>query len=115
MASRANKRKHGKHTTSPYDNPGRALRPEIPLVIQAHEADLVRGPQAASAARSLEVTSFVEEGKIVYKAGDGLIRWGGHAASVHDQSEDEHVHLRIGGAPKEVQDPPKLDDVWVDR
>lgn len=42
------------------------------LFIQAHEADLVRGPQAHAAARSLEVER--QEGRVVW-VGDGLIKW----------------------------------------
>ncbi|KAI0325765.1 hypothetical protein GY45DRAFT_1329876 [Cubamyces sp. BRFM 1775] len=115
MAHRANKRKHGKHATNLHDDAGRVLQPEASLVIQAHEADLVRGPQAAAAAGSLEVVRVVEDGKVVFKVGDGLIRWGGRAVSVHDQSEDEHFHLRVGSSTEDSQYSPKENEIWVDR
>ncbi|KDQ52528.1 hypothetical protein JAAARDRAFT_702311 [Jaapia argillacea MUCL 33604] len=61
--------KHSSRYEDSYPTPSSTWNndPDPSLYIQAYEADLVRGPSASSAARSLEVS----EGWI----GDGLIRW----------------------------------------
>jgi len=65
------------------------------LFIQAHEADLVRGPQAHVSARSLEVE---KDGDKVTWVGDGLIKWG---VPTQDEGSVEAVDDREG--------------IWVDR
>lgn len=64
--------------------------PDLSLFIQAHEADIARGPQAWSSAPRLEAENQVtgEVGQ-----GGGLIQW--------DTSDD------LGGEPR--------DAIWVDR
>src|ERR1700683_558287 len=59
--------------------------PDAALVVQAHEADVVRGPQAKIAARSLEV-DVNRSGLGTYSTvGDGLIRWGAGPNTVKRQ------------------------------
>ncbi|KAL4254179.1 hypothetical protein ABKN59_004543 [Abortiporus biennis] len=60
------------------------------LFIQAHEADLLRGPRAQAAAHSLETTK--KDDKIVF-VGEALIKWRSNSGQ-----EDEN-----------------LEEVWVDR
>ncbi len=50
------------------------------LFIVAHEVDIIRGPQAASAADSLEVGINVD-GRGGSRIGDGLIKWESKAGS----------------------------------
>lgn len=77
------------------------------LFIQAHEADIVRGPEAISAARSLECPepSTTGSSNDRMKAGSELIRWG-----IPDAA------LRFDG---ESIDPQKSESkrspLWVDR
>lgn len=58
-----------------------ANAPDHSLYIQAHEADIIRGPQTRAAAQSLEVKGLSRDlGGVITgeaSAGDGLIRWGG--------------------------------------
>lgn len=95
-------------------------QPDPALWIQAHEADIIRGPRAAPAAESLEV-QYDGDGKLV-SVGDGLIRW----KAVQSESEtgpstsfaDDSFLL---GHPDPDRDRgsegtrDKLDGVWVDR
>ncbi|KAH9990193.1 hypothetical protein BJV74DRAFT_885034 [Russula compacta] len=71
-------------------------RPDPSLFIIAHEADIIRGPQAARSADSLEVGINVD-GKGGSRIGDGLIKWENKVVGVHVNSEGR------GG------------DMWVDR
>jgi hypothetical protein len=73
------KRKHRQPSdtyNNHYDKPPSPLstRPDPSLYIVAHEADIIRGPQAARAADSLEVALNVD-GKGGSRIGDGLIKW----------------------------------------
>lgn len=73
------KRKHRQRSDSynnQYDQPASpsSTRPDPSLFIVAHEADIIRGPQAARAADSLEVGINVD-GKGGSRIGDGLIKW----------------------------------------
>ncbi|KAI0062523.1 hypothetical protein BV25DRAFT_641336 [Artomyces pyxidatus] len=55
---------------------GPSSQPDAALFIVAHEADLVRGPQAAYAANSLEVTTVYDaDGQSSKRIGDSLIKW----------------------------------------
>ena len=67
------------------------------LFIQAHEADVIRGPQARIAAKSLEVD--VNDTHLT--VGNALIRWGGIRENVAEIDDDEW---------KDEQEA-----VWVDR
>ncbi|KAH9934008.1 uncharacterized protein BXZ73DRAFT_89669 [Epithele typhae] len=110
--------KHKKRKQRPYETfePPQPSQPDTSLFIQAHEADLVHGPNAASAARSLEV-SFVETaGRRKLVPGEGLIKWASQlAASFQDFSKDEHLHLGSGGARARETASEDDDGVWVDR
>jgi len=74
-------------------------RPDHSLFIVAHEADIIRGPQAARLADSLEVGTNVD-GHGGSRIGEGLIKWeskvGGSSSSGGRDAE--------GGG-----------DMWVDR
>jgi hypothetical protein len=78
------KRKHRQRSethNSQYDqSEGHSLaRPDPTLFIVAHEADIIRGPQAARTADSLEVFTNVD-GKGGSRIGDGLAQVGGQCA-----------------------------------
>lgn len=51
-----------------------STRPDHSLFIVAHEADIIRGPQAASIADSLEVGINIDE-RGGSRIGEGLIKW----------------------------------------
>ncbi|KAI9436818.1 hypothetical protein F5148DRAFT_1356197 [Russula earlei] len=72
-----------------------AVRPDPSLFIVAHEADIIRGPQAARTADSLEFGINVD-GRGGSRVGDGLMRW------------DSGVGVGASGAGRGS-------DVWVDR
>ncbi|KAI0755659.1 hypothetical protein C8Q74DRAFT_1304866 [Fomes fomentarius] len=111
MAHRSKKRK-----TRPYDLPGSAslnerYEPDSSLFIQAFEADLVRGPSAYSAARSLEVLKGKGSEIIV---GDALIQWNAPTQPRYE-SLSEH-HLDSGSRGSHDDAPPREENViWVDR
>lgn len=73
------KRKHRQRSdtySDQHDQPASpsSARPDPNLFIVAHEADIIRGPQAARTADSLEVGINVD-GKGGSCIGDGLIKW----------------------------------------
>ncbi|KAL7278203.1 hypothetical protein ACG7TL_008177 [Trametes sanguinea] len=87
------------------------------LRIQAHEADLVRGPRAVAAVRSLEVMRCEENGRVVLEPGDGLIRWagGGTHAEEDDFAED---HFQLGSSDQietKAAGQDGTEGTWVDR
>jgi hypothetical protein len=83
--------------------------PDAALVVQAHEADVVRGPQAKIAARSLEV-DVNRSGLGTYSTvGDGLIRWGGAGPNTVKRQE---MMIEFDG-DDEWND--ESGAVWVDR
>ena len=92
------KRKHRQRSDT-YSNqydlqaPSPSTRPDHSLYIVAHEADIVRGPQAARLADSLEVGTNVD-GRGGSRIGEGLIKW---------ESEVGSRDAEGGG------------DIWVDR
>jgi hypothetical protein len=71
------------------------------LFIQAHEADVIRGPQARIAAKSLEVD--INDTHLT--VGDALIRWGGIRENVAERRK-----IDDDNEWKEEQEA-----VWVDR
>lgn len=73
-----------------------STRPDHTLFIVAHEADIVRGPQAARLADSLEVGTNVD-GQGGSRIGEGLIKWESKVGSSSSSRDAE------GG------------DIWVDR
>ena len=90
------------------DNYETRREPDAALYVVAHEADIIRGPQAALAARSLEVVEHLPNQPPRKRVGDALIRWGASPDSreqpaLHD--EDNHTVGR-----QELQE-----EIWVDR
>ncbi|KAF9267142.1 hypothetical protein L218DRAFT_720913 [Marasmius fiardii PR-910] len=94
------KRKYSSSTVTSQPAPSESSHPQDPnLFIQAHEADIVRGPQAKVVAASLEVRG---DGVV----GDGLIQLLGESKSkfvVNDEDED----VREAGSSGS--------EIWVDR
>jgi hypothetical protein len=72
-----------------------STRPDHTLFIVAHEADIIRGPQAARLADSLEVGTNVD-GQGGSRIGEGLIKWESKVGSSSSRDAE-------GG------------DIWVDR
>ena len=82
--------------------------PDAALYVVAHEADIIRGPQAALAARSLEVVEHLPNQPPRKMIGDALIRWGTSPKSREQLSfHDEDNHT---GGRQELQE-----EIWVDR
>ncbi|OBZ72861.1 hypothetical protein A0H81_06845 [Grifola frondosa] len=107
MSSKSRKRKQ-----RTYDYPISVQSSEGPiqsdssLFIQAHEADLVRGPQAVAAARSLEI-EYSGGIRRPVRVGDGLIKWSGGEVKNEVVDPDEEA---------DDQDIPDTDDgIWLDR
>jgi len=71
--------------------------PDHSLFIVGHEADIIRGPQAARSADSLEVGINID-GQGGSRIGEGLIKWESKVGSSRDGRDAE------GGG-----------DMWVDR
>ena len=94
------KRKHRQRSdtySNQYDPPTTSTtRPDPSLFIVAHEADIIRGPQAARTADSLEVGINVD-GQGGSRVGDGLIKWeckvGRDAEGALDIWVDRYVRL----------------------
>ncbi|KAI0252746.1 hypothetical protein BJV78DRAFT_266242 [Lactifluus subvellereus] len=74
---------------SQYDNPDSPSSPRADptLFIVAHEADIIRGPQAARTADSLEVGINVD-GKGGSRIGDALIKWEGNGMDEDSERGD---------------------------
>lgn len=91
--------------------------PDPTLFIQAHEADIVRGPQAYAMALSLEATAYEDKGKLRVKVGDGLIPWHGSAnqSSRGFEGDGEEV-VSLGQTHIQIKQPHEDEDpMWVDR
>ncbi|KAH9840176.1 uncharacterized protein C8Q71DRAFT_480363 [Rhodofomes roseus] len=91
--------------------------PDPTLFIQAHEADVVRGPQAHAAAGSLEVSDYEDNGKHKLRIGDALIRWQGTASRLTSQAGDDEEELVTLGHAQPAK-PTEGDDgegLWMDR
>jgi len=85
--------------------------PDLALFIQAHEAEVVRGPQARIAAASLEVKIDGSGSSSQLIIGDGLIRWG-------DAGLDTARRQGVSAGFDEDDDDRSQDEraaVWVDR
>lgn len=90
--------------------------PDPALFLEAHEADIIRGPQVQGAARSLEYIGEGPGGKAYI--GDSLIEWTrreefGHAV----EKDEETIRLHLSTASETV-DSTGVDEsnaVWVDR
>ncbi|KAF8966139.1 hypothetical protein BDZ97DRAFT_1641017, partial [Flammula alnicola] len=85
------------------------------LYIQAHEADIIRGPSAKAAAQSLEVVEYpASEGMqgavvhVVSKIGSALIEWGDDSTSGYSPVGNDDDAM-----PPTKQNPHS--SIWVDR
>ena len=90
------------------DNFEARREPDTALYVVAHEADIFRGPQAALAARSLEVVEYMPNQLPRKRIGDALIRWGASPESRAQSTlydEDDYTKAR-----QELQE-----EIWVDR
>lgn len=114
------------HSEFPDDAPSHEEISTSALFIQAHEADLIHGPQAASAAQSLEVLDYGRggmgsslDGSIApvhagHKIGDALIRWGveTHVQPVAAFPGDEESNVEaVNRSDKDLDEKA----IWVDR
>lgn len=77
------------------------------LFIQAHEADIIRGPRGHAAALALQVR-IVDDQEIV---GEGLIRWGAEPEGTRYRYEGEDDSHSRAAATEEGKDTA----IWVDR
>ncbi|KAH9850926.1 hypothetical protein C2E23DRAFT_833437 [Lenzites betulinus] len=115
MSSNYRKRKHRPYENDPYEESHQSLtEPDASLFIRAHEADLVRGPQATKAARSLEVVLEKRDRTSVVSHGDGLIEWVGGSSGAHEDADFPEDHMQLGHAPAAVKYA-RGDAVWVDK
>ncbi|TFK82902.1 hypothetical protein K466DRAFT_590178 [Polyporus arcularius HHB13444] len=116
MSHHLKKRKRRPFDTYGHADQDGAPQADLSLFVQAHEADLVHGPQAANAARSLEVLR--EDGKDV--VGDGLIQWTGTRRDVNPglgaslSNDEDHLQLQGPAVPSE-DTPNDRAGYWVDR
>ena len=88
------------------------------LFIQAHEADISRGPQAHALALSLEVSTYEDNnGRLRVKAGDGLIRWQGATHQRNSEFEGDEEEVVSLGRTHTHEKPHNGDEevIWVDR
>lgn len=83
--------------------------PDRSLYIQAHEADIIRGPRGHAAALALQVR--IVDGQEV--TGESLVRWGARADSTRHRHEEEEEEDSISRAAANEED--KDAAVWVDR
>lgn len=107
---------HRSHQREPEHNPV--------LFIQAHEADLRRGPQALELAKSLEAVEYIDiptqgaSSQVQRKIGSALIQWtGGNGPRNDPFSEDQEETISLG-AQKTAKGGLAVRDesgVWVDR
>lgn len=90
--------------------------PDLTLFVQAHEADVVRGPRAHAAADSLEVTYYVDAGKRKARIGEGLIKWQGAAAGRVEVEDDREELVSLGQASTtKRRDEEDAEGLWMDR
>jgi hypothetical protein len=80
------------------------------LFIQAHEAEVIRGPQARIAAASLEV-GISESSRLT--VGDGLIKWGGERPNATKMRVP--VNVAFDGEDSDDEWKDESEAVWVDR
>ena len=105
------KRKHPPKRTSQAQNTPLAKQTYLALYIQAHEADIIRGPHARDAAQSLEIRG----------QGSALIQWGRPRDSAREQIKGKGMKLIDqdasfdGTGPGNHFDDSKDREIWVDR
>ena len=114
MSSWPKKRKNRTYGSQSYDRSQVSHQLDTALFVQAYEADLVRGAQAAAAAKSLEVRAAGNDGKQGH-VGDGLILWNPRAEQLMpEQSLEELVTLRQS-PDSALSSRSRGHGVWVDR
>ena len=97
---------HGRRDESfETDNSETRREPDSALYVVAHEADIVRGPQAALAARSLEVVEYLPNQPPRKRIGEALIRWGTSQRQSVFHDEDDYAEERQESR----------EEIWVDR
>ncbi|EIW74225.1 hypothetical protein CONPUDRAFT_170245 [Coniophora puteana RWD-64-598 SS2] len=105
MAPYKRKNRPAARTSTSARVPGSYSVPDPSLFIQAHEADIIRGPRALSAAVSLEVNGT--------SVGNALLKWGAHENAKFGQQ------LGTSGLGFDDSVRPMSDsvvpDVWIDR
>lgn len=114
MTSLSRKRKGRPYEAQTHEQPPVSHQPDTVLFIQAYEADIVRGPQATAAAKSLEFKA-AEKSDQPGDVGDGLILWDSRVElPAYDVSSNESIALsqRSDSAPS---DRSKGRGLWVDR
>jgi|SRR6266550_3794410 len=94
---------HGRRDST--DGSETRREPDSALYVVAHEADIVRGPQAALAAGSLEVVEYLPNQPPRKRIGEALIRWGTPQRQSVFHDEDDYAEER-----QESQE-----EIWVDR
>ncbi|KAF5368022.1 hypothetical protein D9758_004490 [Tetrapyrgos nigripes] len=80
--------------------------PDPVLFIQAHEADVIRGPKGRVAAQSLEVKR--KDAQDEWEIGSGLIRWGGDAVIPQGFPDDDNEDSAWPSTSTS-------EGIWVDR
>ena len=103
LAAMSKRKAHAsRNTTRSRNSPPRAVEPEISLFIQAHEADVIRGPRGHAASLALETR--IVDGQVI--VGEGLIKWRAEGEVEDDERDGE---LSTGSQAE------KAAPVWVDR
>ena len=111
MSTSTRKRKHPPKRTPQAQNIPLTEQTYPALYIQAHEADIIRGPRARDAARSLEIRG----------QGSALIPWGRSRDSAPEKSKPEGMKLIDqdasfdGTGPENHFNDGKDEEIWVDR
>jgi len=116
MIPKSRKRKHRTQFIS-YPDQLDLAPPDRNLFIQAHEADLIRGPKASASAKALEVESYKEKGEERLRVGDALLRWkrgSGSEATAAETFDDEILQLGLTEA-KHSKEEEEEESLWVDR
>ncbi|KAF5338846.1 hypothetical protein D9758_015570 [Tetrapyrgos nigripes] len=82
--------------------------PDPVLFIQAHETEVIRGPNGHATAQSLEVMIKRKDAERDWGIGSALMRWGGDAVVPHGFPGDDNEN---GAWPSTLTS----EGIWVDR
>lgn len=122
----SNKRSHrydGEESGQYYSTRQHGSTQDTNLLVQAHEADLRRGPQAQQLARSLEVLEYLDSPtdsrlRVKQAIGSALIRWAGGSVFAHrpfDGDEEDTISLGVHNTAKSKHTTKDDSGIWVDR